>query len=115
MKIKQVVESYLEGFRSGDSKRILNLLCEDVVWNLHGCQTFIGKEAFAENIDNDDFTPMKSLVIREILEAGERIVAIGSGVIVDSSKVERAFEFCEIFTFRDLAISSVETFHVWSE
>jgi uncharacterized protein len=43
-----MVESYTDGFRTGDLAQILSCLTEDVVWALRGDETLVGRDAFAE-------------------------------------------------------------------
>jgi len=42
---KQVVETYIDGFRRTDHKAILSCLTDDIVWVLHGYRTIEGREA----------------------------------------------------------------------
>lgn len=114
MSHKQVVERYIEGFRLGDPAKVLDCLADDVVWRLHGCQTFAGKAEFAGNIDNDEFRAMPSLAVRELIEEGDRVVAVGSGAVEEASGALRTFSFCELFLFRNHRIGEVDTFHVWN-
>lgn len=114
MATKHVVEKYIEGFRSGDQAKILACLAEDVVWRLHGCQTYTGKAAFADNINNDEFCEMPLLEIRELIQEGERIVAVGFGAIDDESGKQRTFHFCEVFLFEGGLVSEIDTFHIWN-
>lgn len=113
--MKQIVEKYIDGFRSGDRIKVLECLADDVVWRLHGCQTFTGKSAFASNIDNDEFSEIPLLEIRELIQEGERVVAIGFGAVEEKTGGQRTFNFCEFFLFRGEFISEVDTFHIWGK
>ena len=112
--MKAIVEQYLEGFRCGDQAKILKYLSEDVIWRLHGCETFKGKAAFAANIENDEFCELPRLEIRELIEAENRVVAIGSGAMHEGAGTQRTFMFCEVFVFDGQLISEIDTFHVWN-
>ncbi len=114
MSKKQVIEQYIEGFRLGDQAKVLDCLAEDVIWRLHGCQIFTGKLAFANNIDNDEFCEMPLLKIRELIQEGDRVVAIGFGAIDEESGRQRTFNFCEYFLFKGELISEIDTFHIWN-
>ena len=48
---KAVVERYTDGFRTAIWREILSCLTDDVVWELHGAKTLVGKEAFAAEAD----------------------------------------------------------------
>ena len=112
---KKIVRQYLEGFRTGNASLVLECLADDVVWRLHGCQTFEGKSVFAANISNDEFTEIPKLEIRDLIEEGDRVVAVGSGAVEESPGKKREFTFCEIFVFCGGLVSQVDTFHVWSD
>ncbi len=42
---KDVVQTYIEGFRRSDHAMVLGRLADDVVWEIHGQTTFTGKDA----------------------------------------------------------------------
>ncbi len=115
MSQKFVVEQYIEGFRSGDRAKVLECLTDDVIWRLHGCQTFTGKRAFSDNIDNDEFREVPLLKISELIQEGDRVVVLGFGAIDGESGGQRAFNFCEVFLFKGELIAEVDTFHIWNE
>lgn len=115
MSKKQVVEKYIEGFRSGDQAKVLDCLADDVIWRLHGCQTFSGKLEFASNIDNDEFCEIPLLKIRELIQEGDRVVVIGYGAIDEHAGERKTFSFCEIFLFRGELVAEVDTFHIWDQ
>ena len=115
MNKKKVVEKYLDGFRSGDLAKVLDCLADDVIWRLRGCQTFTGKSAFANNINNDEFCAIPLLEICDLIQEGDRIVAIGSGAVDEESGARRTFHFCEVFLFKGELVSEVETFHIWNK
>jgi uncharacterized protein len=111
---KDIVEHYIDGFRSGNSAKILKCLADDVIWRLHGCDTFTGKSAFADNISNDEFCALPLLEIRDLIQEGDRVVAIGYGAVDEKIGGRRGFNFCEIFFLKNELISEIDTFHIWS-
>ena len=115
MSKKAVVEKHLGGFRSGNSTKVLECLTDDVIWRLHGCQTSVGRPAFAGNIENGEFCKLPLLKIRELVQEGDRVVAVGFGAVDEVSGGQRAFTFCEIFLFEGDLVGEVDTFHVWNE
>ena len=114
MEKKHIVEKYIEGFRSGNQEMVLECLADNVVWRLHGCNTFTGKLAFASNIDNEEFCKIPVLEIREIIQEGDRIAVLGHGAVDEKSGERRTFNFCEIFLFKGELVSEVDTFHIWN-
>lgn len=110
---KQAVESYIDGFRNSDHKKILSCLRDDVTWKIHGYRTFEGKEAFAAEINNENFSGSPALNIEQLIEEGDRVVATGSGHVSDHSGETKRFVFCEVFSFRGGLIHQIDTYHVW--
>lgn len=76
---KQLVGTYLEGFRQSDHALILSCLTADVVWDLPGFKHLTGKTAFDGEIENPDFEGSPMLVIDRLVEEGDAVVAIGTG------------------------------------
>lgn len=115
MNEKDVVLLYLEGFRLGDASKVLSCLSEDVEWRLHGCRTYRGKAAFAQNIVNDEFVALDRLDLQRLIQEGARVVAVGVGAVSSRSTPSRYFSFCEVFLIEDGVIREVDTFHVWTQ
>lgn len=112
---RHIVEKYTEGFRTGDQAKVLSCLTEDVIWRVHGCSTYNGKAAFAAEIMNDAFSKMHKLEIRELIQEGDRIVAVGSGTVILESGLPRSFVFSEVFLLNDKLIKEIDTFHIWTD
>lgn len=112
---KQIVERYLDGFRTGEQAKILSCLADKIVWRLHGCQTFIGKEAFEANITNEEFREIPIFEVRELIEEGNIVVAVGSGALNDTTENSQKFVFTEVFLFEANQVIEVDTFHIWTD
>ena len=101
---KRVVECYFDGFRKGDHQQILALLTDDVAWDLPGYRHLAGKEAFDQEIENDEFVGHPALIVDRVVEEDATVVAIGEGQATHRSGA--AFRFA----FRvHLAIGSART------
>jgi ketosteroid isomerase-like protein len=109
---KDVVETYFDGFRRSDHKRILDCLTDDVVWDLPGYRHLSGKDAFDQEIENDEFEGSPTLIIDRLIEEAETVVAIGSGETNHKSRELRRFAFCDVFTFAGNQICRVESYLV---
>ena len=72
---KDVVETYIEGFRRGDHAIVLGCLADDVVWDIYGQTTITGKDAFDAAIENDAFTGSPELILDRLVEEGDTVVA----------------------------------------
>ena len=109
---KAVVERYTDGFRTGDLAKILSCLTDDVVWELHGAKTLVGKEAFAAEADSGG-GPNPQLTLDRLVEEGDAVAVLGhgSGEFGNGDPVD--FTYAEVFTFTDGLVSRLDTFHVW--
>jgi len=110
---KGIVEKYIEGFCRSDHAQILSCLTDDVVWELHGCKTLQGKEAFDAEIENDGFEGSPTLTIDRLIEEGDSVVATGGGSVDQRGGDRLTFVFCEVFTFAGDAVSRLDTYHLW--
>jgi ketosteroid isomerase-like protein len=109
---KDVVETYIEGFRRSDHALILSCLADDVVWELFGYTTLTGKDAFDNEIANPDFVGSPELTIDRLVEEGDTVVAVGSGKAARRDGEHLTFVFCDVFTFTGEKISRLETYQV---
>lgn len=110
--LKQIVEQYFEGFRQSDHSAILELLTEDVAWDLPGFRHLVGKEAFDGEIENDAFTGRPKLNLDRLIEEADTVIAIGDGEATQTSGDVHRFAFCDVFTFRGERIRRVESYLV---
>ena len=96
---KQIVEKYMDGFRSTDHAKILSCLNDDVIWEMPGFFHHEGKEAFDKEIENPAFEGKPDITIIRMIEEGNIVVAEGTvkskfknGQLLDAS-------FCDVFHF----------------
>jgi uncharacterized protein len=111
---KDVVQRYLEGFRRMDRAAILECLCEDFTWVLHGHRSTQGKAAFAAEINDDFFEGRPVIEIERMVEEGDEIAITGHGVVTKQGGETAKFVFSEVFVFSQRRIHRLETFHVWT-
>jgi uncharacterized protein len=109
---KEVVETYFEGFRRSDHQQILACLTDDVVWDLPGYRHLKGKEAFDQEIENEDFVGSPTLTVDRLIEEGNTAVAIGNGEGTHKSGEVHRFAFCDVFTFMGDKVCRVESYLV---
>ena len=109
---KAVVEEYFEGFRRSDHARILACLTDDVVWDLPGYAHLVGRQAFDQEIENDEFVGSPTLTVDRVVEDGDIVVAIGDGKATRTSGVIQRFVYSDVFTFADHRICRVESYVV---
>ena len=109
---KDVVDTYFEGFRRSDHERILACLTDDVAWDLPGYRHLTGKDAFDQEIENDEFVGSPALTVDRLNEEGDAVVAIGNGEATHKSGALNRFAFCDVFTFAGDKICRVESYLV---
>ena len=109
---KDAVEAYFEGFRRSDHEQILDLLTDDVVWDLPGFKHLTGKDAFDGEIENPDFEGSPTLTVDGLIEEGDAVVAIGNGEGGQKGGETHRFAYCDVFTFAGKKICRVESYLV---
>jgi uncharacterized protein len=109
---KDVVETYIEGFRRSDHSMVLSCLADDIVWEIYGQATISGKDAFDAAIENEAFVGSPELELRRLVEQDNVVVAIGSGRMTPRDGDPIRFVFSEVFTFTGDVVSRLETFHI---
>ena len=109
---KDVAETYFDGFRRGDHEQILGCLTDDVAWDLPGYRHLTGKEAFDQEIENDDFVGRPTLIVDRLVEEGDTVVALGEGEATHKSGALHRFAFCTVLTFAGDSIRRVESYLV---
>ena len=109
---KEIVETYVEGFRRSDHEQILACLTDDVVWDLPGHAHLTGKDAFDQEIENENFVGSPTPIVDCLIEEADTVVSIGSGETTHTSGERHRFAFCDAFTFAGDAICRVESYVV---
>lgn len=109
---KNVVETYIEGFRRSDHAMVLGCLADDVVWEIYGQTTIAGKDAFDAAIENDAFIGSPELTLHRLVEEDDTVVAVGSGRMMPRAGDPVNFVFTEVFSFTGDLVHRLETFHI---
>jgi uncharacterized protein len=109
---KDVVEAYFEGFRRSDHEQILACLTDDVAWDLPGYKHLRGKDAFDQEIENEEFVGSPTLTVDRMIEGADAVVTIGYGEATHRSGERHRFAFCDVFTFAGERIRRVESYLV---
>jgi ketosteroid isomerase-like protein len=109
---KEIVGTYFEGFRRSDHAQILACLTDDVVWDLPGFAHLTGKDAFDQEIENDEFVGSPTLTVDRMVEEGDTVVAIGDGEATRKGGELHRFAFCDVFTFAGDKVCRVESYLV---
>ena len=107
---RELVEEYLEEFRTSDHARILATLTDDVEWVIHGHRTTRGKAEFDDEIENPAFTGSPELEVQRVLEDGPVVITTGEGRGATVEHGPFRFAFNDLFTFRDGLIARVDSY-----
>jgi ketosteroid isomerase-like protein len=109
---KPVVERYFDGFRRGDHAQVLSCLADDVVWTIHGASTIEGKAAVEQELASGAAFGLPVLVLDDLVEQSETVVAIGHGHLEPPDGERTDFVFSEVFRFRRELVRALDTFHI---
>jgi limonene-1,2-epoxide hydrolase len=107
---KEIVETYMEGFRESNHPKILNCLTDDVIWIIHGHRKLQGKEAFDAEIENDDFEGQPEIQIDRMTEEGNIVIAEGTVLAKPKNQTPLLLHFCDVFEFENGKIKKLSSF-----
>ena len=109
---KRVVETYIEGFRTGDHEQILGCLTDDVAWDMPPYFELRGKEAFDGAIENEATPGLPDIQLTRLVEEGDVVVAEGAvqAALRDGGLIDALF--CDVFHFRGDRICRLVTYQV---
>lgn len=112
---KQVVDTYMSGFRSTDHGKILSCLTDDVVWEMPGFFRHEGKVAFDKEIENPEADGHPDIVVTRLIEEGEIVVA--EGLVKARLRGDRLIDaaFCDVFHFRGERICKLTTYLMFTK
>lgn len=110
MSNKQVIETYMDGFRNSDHDKVLSCLTDDVVWDMPGFFHKEGKFEFDSEIENENFVGSPEITIIRMVEEENIVIAEGEvkGKIKNGGILDAVF--CDVFHFKDGKISQLTTY-----
>lgn len=112
---KQIVEKYMEGFRTTNHEKILSCLTEDVVWECPGFYLHNGITAFDKEIENPNAEGHPDIKVVRLVEEGNIVVAEGTvkAKMKDGSKLDLVF--CDVFHFTNGKISKLTSYLMFNK
>ena len=112
---KQIVEKYMDGFRTTDHATILSCLTDDVAWEMPGFFHHQGKEAFDKEIENPNADGHPDISIIRMVEEGNIVIAEGTvkAKMKDGNKIDGVF--CDVFHFTNGKISKLTTYLMFNK
>ena len=112
---KQIVEKYMDGFRSTDHEKILSCLTDDVVWEMPGFYLHNGKDAFDKEIENPNADGHPDIKLTRLVEEGNIVVAEGSVKAKLKGGNELDAVFCDVFHFTGGKISRLTSYLMFNK
>ena len=97
---KQVVEAYMDAFRTTDRAQILSSLTDDVEWEIPGAFHLRGKDEFARHIVSPGFVPNPAITVTRLTEENEVVVAEGTVRTARTDGVVMTLAFGDVFEMR---------------
>jgi len=74
---KEIIRKVNEGFSEGDTEKILLYVADDVRWDIPGMPSHIGKDAFRKEINNENFTGLPTITIKNEIGEGDFVAVEG--------------------------------------
>jgi ketosteroid isomerase-like protein len=98
---KQLVQTYLDGFRTNDHPKILSCLTEDIEWTVFGYFHLTGKQAYDEAIDGPGYVGPPRLEVVRMVEEGDTVMAEIRGWAPQAGGESVRMSMAEVFVIRD--------------
>lgn len=102
---KQLVETYLEGFRTNDHEKILSCLSDDIEWTVFGHFHLTGKKAYDDAIEGPGWAGPPQLEVVRMVEEGGTVMAELRGWAPQQSGEPVHLSMAEVFVIRDGTIA----------
>ncbi|SHN47179.1 nuclear transport factor 2 family protein [Cryptosporangium aurantiacum] len=98
---KQLVETYLEGFRTNDHEKILSCLSDDIAWTVFGHFRLTGKKAYDDAIEGPGWVGPPQLEVVRMVEESDTVMAELRGSAPQQSGEPVRMSMAEVFVIRD--------------
>lgn len=94
---QRTIQTYMQGFMTSDHEKILSCLTDDVCWEIPGAFRITGKEAFNNEIENDNFTGSPDIQVIRMVE--ENNIVVAEGAVQSKMKNGSSLDavFCDVF------------------
>lgn len=97
---QQAIETYMEGFRRNDHRKILACLTDDVEWIVPGAFHVRGKEAFDKEIEGEGFIAPPEIDVTRMLEVDDVVFAEGFVRAKRADGTVLNLAMCDVFEMR---------------
>lgn len=93
------LNKFNRAFVENDLNYIFDSVTEDVYWEMIGDQVINGKEALIEAMNKVKEPRDMSLDLHSMIIDNDKAAVHGSMKMKDSNGVEKAYSFCDLYTF----------------
>lgn len=87
----------MEAFNKLDHEAILACLTNDIIWEMPGVYSHLGKAAFDKEIENEAFTGKPIINVTRMVEENNIVVAEGTVIAKRADGVTMNIVFCDVF------------------
>ena len=98
---KQLVQTYLDGFRTNDHDKILSCLTDDIEWTVFGHFNLTGKQAYDEAVEGPGFVGPPQLEVVRMVEEGDVVMAELLGWAPQAAGEPVRLSMAVVFVIRD--------------
>ncbi len=108
---KQVIDLVNDAFIKNDMPLFLSYCTDDVVWNIIGDKTIHGRDAILGAMTGKAEEGPDSVVEFTVTE-GNRTAGTGRFSMANKDGEKKTYRYCDIYTFRDDKIASMDSYVV---
>lgn len=101
----EFLKTFQVAFAEMDNAKILEMVSDDVEWEIVGHNTIIGKEAFQKAIEGLPAGQVKEVILEKVLSHGKLGAASGKIILMDGS----IFAFGDLYEFKNTKGSLLRT------
>ena len=107
---KEIIRVVNEGFSEGDSEKILAHVADDVRWEMPGTFIHVGKDAFRNEINNENFEDEPAITVTN--EIAENDFVTVEGEVKCTKKGGAIFDafFCDVYRLEDGKIKEMRSY-----
>ncbi len=100
----QLVIAFNEAFLNGNFSSLLDMVEEDIIWDMVGDKIVTGKMSFERMTKTLKDSPLASMELYNIITHGK--TAAANGLFIDSEG--NRFEFCDVYEFKSAGSKKIQ-------
>lgn len=107
---KTTVQKYMDAYNRLDHAEILSCLTDDVEWVMPGAYHHYGKEAFDQEIENEDCTGRPLITVTRVTEENDVVIAEGTVRAQKKDGEVINLAYCDVFEMRSSRIRRLTSY-----